>query len=262
MKSALESHLQTRHADRPTLVVDAIADLRPTGDDCQNVLTQKPTFGAMLPQQPRPAMVPFYAGMGSFSDVAASDVVDLSSNRGSDEVHSSIDEENDDDDDNDDDELIENDNDDDECFYEPENYNDDDSIDYFITTTTRDDGTLAHFYNSHYQTAPRVAAAAAVNTNNNNNNNNLKLNNNNNTKHIMAHGGKISDDQQQKQHQKKRRHRTQMANQQVRMLRLLFDDVKTPTMADCELVGRRIGLPKRVVQVCRSGGSAKNVVQS
>lgn len=47
----------------------------------------------------------------------------------------------------------------------------------------------------------------------------------------------------------KKRQRTPMNNKQLKTLRMLFDAFKTPNMIDCELVGREIGLPKRVVQV-------------
>lgn len=51
------------------------------------------------------------------------------------------------------------------------------------------------------------------------------------------------------QSMQKKRYRTQMSNVQVQILRVLFRDFKTPSMIDCENIGREIGLPKRVVQV-------------
>lgn len=255
MKSALESHLQTRHADRPTLTVDAIADLQ-TGDDCQ----------LMIPNQIQPpnqfknnqrlqqlhstvtnsANASFSLGMSNVSEEypTNADVVDFGSYRGSDEVYSI-------EDDDEYEKLSEDDeNDEEDCFYNPDD-EDDESVEYFITTTTRDDGTLAHFYNTHQQMASSHSNGTRTNGNNNNNNS-VKINNNNGNRSEIAHNDidQHPNAHQSQQQQKKRRHRTQMANQQVRILRLLFDDVKTPTMADCELVGRRIGLPKRVVQVC------------
>ena len=32
----------------------------------------------------------------------------------------------------------------------------------------------------------------------------------------------------------------------------IFADYKTPTMAECEMLGKEIGLPKRVIQVMQS----------
>ena len=40
-----------------------------------------------------------------------------------------------------------------------------------------------------------------------------------------------------------------MSATQVKVMKSLFSDYKTPTMAECEMLGREIGLPKRVVQV-------------
>jgi Homeodomain len=52
------------------------------------------------------------------------------------------------------------------------------------------------------------------------------------------------------QQQQKKRFRTPMSNVQIKILRILFDDIKMPTMIDCENIGREIGLSKRVIQVC------------
>lgn len=54
---------------------------------------------------------------------------------------------------------------------------------------------------------------------------------------------------QSQQTNNKKRFRTQMSNIQVNILRVLFQELKTPSMTDCENIGREIGLPKRVVQV-------------
>lgn len=48
-----------------------------------------------------------------------------------------------------------------------------------------------------------------------------------------------------------KRHRTHMTVFQKNILRKLFDDIKTPTMVDCENIGNEIGLSKRVVQVIK-----------
>ena len=50
-----------------------------------------------------------------------------------------------------------------------------------------------------------------------------------------------------------KRYRTQMSATQVKVMKSLFSDYKTPTMAECEMLGREIGLPKRVVQVSIAG---------
>ncbi|XP_050544657.1 zinc finger homeobox protein 3 isoform X2 [Daktulosphaira vitifoliae] len=57
-------------------------------------------------------------------------------------------------------------------------------------------------------------------------------------------------------HQSKR-YRTQMSNVQVRVMKALFEDYKTPTMGECEMLGREIGLAKRVVQVWFQNARAK-----
>lgn len=48
---------------------------------------------------------------------------------------------------------------------------------------------------------------------------------------------------------KNKRYRTQMSNLQVKILKNLFIHFKTPSMIDCENIGREIGLQKRVIQV-------------
>ncbi|XP_064640113.1 zinc finger homeobox protein 4-like isoform X2 [Lineus longissimus] len=57
-------------------------------------------------------------------------------------------------------------------------------------------------------------------------------------------------------HQQKR-YRTQMTNLQVKVMKTLFVDYKTPTMAECEMLGREIGLAKRVIQVWFQNARAK-----
>lgn len=52
---------------------------------------------------------------------------------------------------------------------------------------------------------------------------------------------------------KSKRHRTHVNRVQKSILRKIFDDVKSPSMIDCENIGREIGLFKRVVQVRLKG---------
>lgn len=47
----------------------------------------------------------------------------------------------------------------------------------------------------------------------------------------------------------RKRHRTTLNMKQLHSLRSLFTACKTPNMLECELVGREIGLPRRVIQV-------------
>lgn len=54
-----------------------------------------------------------------------------------------------------------------------------------------------------------------------------------------------------------KRYRTQMSSVQVKVMKILFNDYKTPTMAECESLGREIGLPKRVIQVWFQNARAK-----
>ncbi|WAR12475.1 ZFHX4-like protein [Mya arenaria] len=54
-----------------------------------------------------------------------------------------------------------------------------------------------------------------------------------------------------------KRYRTQMTSLQVRIMKHIFLDYKTPTMAECEMLGRVIGLQKRVVQVWFQNARAK-----
>ncbi|CAL4123099.1 unnamed protein product, partial [Meganyctiphanes norvegica] len=54
-----------------------------------------------------------------------------------------------------------------------------------------------------------------------------------------------------------KRYRTQMSAIQVKLMKSVFYDYKTPTMAECELLGREIGLAKRVVQVWFQNARAK-----
>ncbi|CAF0717630.1 unnamed protein product [Brachionus calyciflorus] len=54
-----------------------------------------------------------------------------------------------------------------------------------------------------------------------------------------------------------RRVRTQMTQYQVNVMRLIFAEYKTPTMNECELMGKEINLKKRVVQVWFQNARAK-----
>ncbi|KAF5304394.1 hypothetical protein FQA39_LY19009 [Lamprigera yunnana] len=54
-----------------------------------------------------------------------------------------------------------------------------------------------------------------------------------------------------------KRYRTQMSSVQVKIMKYLFNDYRTPTMAECEMLGREIGLPKRVIQVWFQNARAK-----
>ncbi|XP_061738436.1 zinc finger homeobox protein 3 isoform X2 [Nerophis ophidion] len=54
-----------------------------------------------------------------------------------------------------------------------------------------------------------------------------------------------------------KRFRTQMTNLQLKLLKSCFNDYRTPTMLECEVLGNDIGLPKRVVQVWFQNARAK-----
>uniref|UniRef100_A0A6A7GAF5 Zinc finger homeobox protein 3-like isoform X1 n=1 Tax=Hirondellea gigas TaxID=1518452 RepID=A0A6A7GAF5_9CRUS len=54
-----------------------------------------------------------------------------------------------------------------------------------------------------------------------------------------------------------KRFRTQMSSTQVKLMKHVFVDYKTPTMAECEMFGREIQLPKRVIQVWFQNARAK-----
>ena len=67
----------------------------------------------------------------------------------------------------------------------------------------------------------------------------------------------VQKQQQQQQQQHQRRVRTQMTQYQVNVMRLIFAEYKTPTMNECEQLGREINLKKRVVQVWFQNARAK-----
>ena len=54
-----------------------------------------------------------------------------------------------------------------------------------------------------------------------------------------------------------KRFRTQMSSTQLRVMKSIFHDYKTPTMAECESLGAQIGLQKRVIQVWFQNARAK-----
>ncbi|ODN03317.1 Zinc finger homeobox protein 4 [Orchesella cincta] len=54
-----------------------------------------------------------------------------------------------------------------------------------------------------------------------------------------------------------KRYRTQLAALQVKVMKNLFADYKTPTMAECEMLGHELGLAKRVIQVWFQNARAK-----
>ncbi|KAB7499114.1 Zinc finger homeobox protein 4 [Armadillidium nasatum] len=54
-----------------------------------------------------------------------------------------------------------------------------------------------------------------------------------------------------------KRFRTQMSGIQVKLMKTIFNDYKTPTMTECEMFGKEIGLAKRVIQVWFQNARAK-----
>lgn len=54
-----------------------------------------------------------------------------------------------------------------------------------------------------------------------------------------------------------KRFRTQMTTTQLKVMKSIFVDYKTPSMCECENLGKEIGLPKRVVQVWFQNARAK-----
>ena len=57
--------------------------------------------------------------------------------------------------------------------------------------------------------------------------------------------------------QQMKRFRTNLTNLQIHVMKHTFSDYKTPTMAECEMLGNFIGLQKRVVQVWFQNQRAK-----
>jgi len=54
-----------------------------------------------------------------------------------------------------------------------------------------------------------------------------------------------------------KRFRTQLSQIQVKIMKSIYQYYKTPTMCECELLGREIGLAKRVIQVWFQNARAK-----
>ncbi|KAI1285441.1 Zinc finger homeobox protein 3 [Halotydeus destructor] len=54
-----------------------------------------------------------------------------------------------------------------------------------------------------------------------------------------------------------KRYRTQMSTVQIKVMKSIFADYKTPSMAECEGLGRELGLAKRVIQVWFQNARAK-----
>lgn len=54
-----------------------------------------------------------------------------------------------------------------------------------------------------------------------------------------------------------KRFRTHLTPMQVQMMKCVFNEYKTPSMAECELLGKEVGLHKRVVQVWFQNARAK-----
>jgi len=57
--------------------------------------------------------------------------------------------------------------------------------------------------------------------------------------------------------QANKRYRTQMSSTQIKVMKVIFLEYKTPTMSECQALGREIGLAKRVVQVWFQNARAK-----
>lgn len=173
VKSALESHLQTKHVDKQMVNIDAIPEI--------SFAPKEPSFGMQMPnsvdmgqqmsvdfwktkmmQQPQTSS-PFFGGQKRLNEFSESEISFTDSNN---------------------DELADED-------YDMDNFNDD---------------------SNHVEDFQGAAAPT----------------------------GECS---------KSKRHRTHVNRVQKSILRKIFDDVKSPSMIDCENIGREIGLFKRVVQV-------------
>uniref|UniRef100_A0AC34FK11 Homeobox domain-containing protein n=1 Tax=Panagrolaimus sp. ES5 TaxID=591445 RepID=A0AC34FK11_9BILA len=59
------------------------------------------------------------------------------------------------------------------------------------------------------------------------------------------------------QHGANKRYRTHLTPLQVYVMKALFNDYKTPSMTECDILGKEIGLNKRVVQVWFQNARAK-----
>ena len=54
-----------------------------------------------------------------------------------------------------------------------------------------------------------------------------------------------------------KRFRTQMSTMQIKVMKSIFQEYKTPTMSECAMLGQEVGLQKRVVQVWFQNARAK-----
>lgn len=180
VKSALESHLQTKHIDKQMVNIDAIPEINftpkeshfamqmPNVVDMSSVNVAQPMsvdfWKSKMMQQPQTSQ--FFGGQKRMSEFSESEISFTDSNN---------------------DELVDED-------YDMDNFNDDSNhVDDFQNAT--------------------------------------------------AQPGESN---------KSKRHRTHVNRVQKSILRKIFDDVKSPSMIDCENIGREIGLFKRVVQVSSS----------
>lgn len=182
VKSALESHLQTKHVDKQMINIDAIPEINFTPKESHFAM-QMPSVVDMsaniaqpmsvdfwkskMMQQPQTSQ--FFGGQKRMSEFSESEISFTDSNN---------------------DELVDED-------YDMDNFNDDSNhVDDF--------------------------------------------------QNVTAQLGESN---------KSKRHRTHVNRVQKSILRKIFDDVKSPSMIDCENIGREIGLFKRVVQVSSSKDS-------
>ena len=67
-----------------------------------------------------------------------------------------------------------------------------------------------------------------------------------------------SNDSQQAPSTSGKRHRTHMTSVQIRVMKMIYSEYKTPTITECDILGREIGLRKRVVQVWFQNARAKD----
>lgn len=172
VKSALESHLQTKHVDKQMVNIDAIPEINYTPKEMPFAI-QMPSvemapqiqnmdyWKAKMMQQPQTSQ--FFGGHKRLNEFSESEISFTDSNN---------------------DELCDED-------YDMDNFNDDSN------------------HAQEYQ----------------------------------------SNTSQPSENSKSKRHRTHVNRVQKSILRKIFEDVKSPSMIDCENIGREIGLFKRVVQV-------------
>jgi AT-binding transcription factor 1 len=174
VKSALESHLQTKHIDKQMVNIDAIPEINFAPKESPFSMQMPPVSDVNLGQpmnvdywkakmMQQPPTSQFFPGQKRLNDFSESEISFTDSNN---------------------DELADED-------YDMDNFNDDSNhVDDFQNATT-----------------------------------------------------------QLGENSKSKRHRTHVNRVQKSILRKIFDDVKSPSMIDCENIGREIGLFKRVVQV-------------